>query len=39
MEKDVIISVIGGQSLRFKKIREYLDPIVITYRRQPNDEA
>ena len=33
MERDAVISVFGGQSLRLRKIRNFLDPLVLTYRR------
>ena len=33
MEKDAVISVIGGQSLRLRKIHNFLDPLVLTYRK------
>lgn len=38
MDKDAVISVIGGQSLRLRNIRENLDPIMLTYRSQPHEE-
>lgn len=39
MKKDSVVTVTGGQSLRLKKIKHYLDPLVFTYRKEaPNNE-
>ena len=39
MEHDASISVIDGQTLRLHKIRDFLDPIILTYRRAPGEKT
>ena len=39
MGQDALITVIDGQSLRFSKIRNTLDPLVLTHRATPLQAA
>lgn len=39
MTRDVSISMVDGQSLRLHKIRDFLDPVILTYRRSPGEKA
>ena len=38
MEKDEIITISDGQSLRLRKLNNFLSPIVLTYRQNTTEK-